>query len=205
MRVAQIVHTIIGEGLFVGEPCLLIRLSGCNLHCDWCDTPEAHRGGSEIPLGKLVDRGIMSSQRWILLTGGEPLMQRSTGKLVQRWLEGNKRILIETNGSLSVERVAIDGICLSVDVKTPSSGECGKFLNKNIRFLRSCDCLKFVIADRKDFLWAKNFILDTQTDATLIFQPVWGRLSPKRLAQWIIESELPVRLGIQMHKMIKMQ
>ena len=132
-------------------------------------------------------------------------MQRSTGKLVHRWLEGNKRVLIETNGSLLVDRVAIDGVYLSVDVKTPSSGECGKFLNKNIKLLRSSDCLKFVVADRKDFSWAKDFISNIQTDAALIFQPVWGRLSPKRLAQWIIESELPVRLGIQMHKMSKMQ
>lgn len=208
MRVSQIVSTIIGEGLYVGEPCLLVRLSGCNLHCSWCDTPQARRGGREVPFARLVEQGILSSAEKILLTGGEPLGQKSTPKLIHRWLEGGKNVLVETNGTLPVERIVSKNVFLSVDVKTPSSGESGKFLHSNLKFLRSGDALKFTIADKNDFKWAKDFIsrhCGTRTRATILLQPVWGRLSPRRLAQWIIDEKLPVRISVQLHKMIKME
>ncbi len=204
MRVAQIVSTIIGEGLYVGTPCLLVRLAGCNLRCSWCDTPEARRGGSEVPFAKLVERGIKAPQKWILLTGGEPLLQRSTGKLVKRWVEGGKKVLVETNGTLPLERVLIDGVFISMDVKTPSSGESSKVLRKNLELLRSGDAIKLVIADRRDFAWAVDFVNGLQTEAAIFFQPAWGRLSPKRLSKWIVADGLGVRLSVQLHKLIKL-
>ena len=205
MRVSQIVSTVVGEGLYIGEPCLLVRLSGCNLHCNWCDTPTARKGGSEVPFAKLVDRGILSPTKWILLTGGEPLLQRSTPKLVSRWLEGGKNVIVETNGTLSVQRIALNGVSISMDVKTPSSGEHKNFFYENLKFLRKDDAIKFVIADMRDFNWSKDFVKNIRTKAQILFQPAWGRLSPKKLAHKIIEAKFPVRLSVQLHKMIKME
>lgn len=204
MRITQIVRTIIGEGLWVGQPCLLVRLSGCNLHCSWCDTPEVHRGGREIPFSELVERGIKTPEKWILLTGGEPLLQRSVGKLVKNWINGKKNVLIETNGTRPIAPVLMDGVSVSMDIKTPSSGEVGKHYNPNLRLLRPVDALKFVISDKKDFDWARDFILKNPTRANLFFQPAWGRLSARRLAGWIIEHKLPVRLSVQIHKILKL-
>ncbi len=205
MRVSQIVSTIVGEGVYTGEACLLVRLSGCNLHCKWCDTPTARRGGSEVPFAKLVDRGIFSPTRWILLTGGEPLLQRSTPKLISRWLEGGKNIIVETNGTVPVQKIAVNGVSISMDVKTPSSGEDKKFLTENLNFLRKSDAIKFVISDKMDFDWSKDFVQNMRTKAQILFQPAWGRISPQKLAHKIIEAKLPVRLSVQLHKIIKME
>ncbi len=204
MRVVQIVSTIIGEGVYAGMPCLLVRLGGCNLHCNWCDTPAARHGGKEIPFSSLVDRGIKAKQKWILLTGGEPLIHRSVSKLVKRWSDGKKFILIETNGTQNIEKVQFDRTYISMDIKTPSSGESGKHLISNLKKLRSWDSVKFVIADRTDFNWAKEFIERNPVKSPILFQPVWGRLSPKRLAQWIYEEIPEVRLSVQLHKLIKL-
>ena len=205
MRVSQMVYTIIGEGIYIGEPCLLVRLSGCNLHCSWCDTPAARRGGREIPFARLVDKGISSPTKWILLTGGEPLLQRSTPKLISRWLEGGKNVLVETNGTVPINRIVQSGVSISLDVKTPSSGEAGKFYEENLKYLRKNDAIKFVIADRRDFDWARNFIGNIKVKAQILFQPAWGRISPQKLAHRIIEAKLPVRLSVQLHKIIKIE
>ena len=204
MRVVQIVSTIIGEGLYAGMPCFLVRLGGCNLHCNWCDTPAARHGGKEIPFASLVDRGIDAKQKWILLTGGEPLIHRSVPKLVKRWSNGKKFTLIETNGTQNIEKVQFDGTFIAMDIKTPSSGESGKHLISNLKKLRAIDSVKFVIADRKDFDWAKKFVMRNPVKSSILFQPVWGRLSPKRLAQWIYEEVPTVRLSVQLHKIIKL-
>ena len=205
MRVLQIVPTLIGEGLYAGESCILVRLAGCNLHCTWCDTPQARRGGTEVPFATLVERGIEAPQRWVLLTGGEPLLQRSTAKLINRWCEGGKSVLIETNGTILIDKIIHKKTAISMDIKTPSSGEADKYRPENLKLLRSTDILKFVIADRKDFDWSKGFISHNGTKAHIFFQPAWGRLSAKKLAHWIYEEIPQVRLGVQLHKMIKLQ
>ena len=204
MRVVQMVPTVVGEGLYVGVPCFLIRLGGCNLHCRWCDTPNARHGGREIPLSAIVDRALSSPQEWILLTGGEPLIHRSAFKLVSRLVEGGKKVLIETNGTRPIGRFLLENVSISMDVKTPSSGEAGKTVMDNLKLLRPTDAIKFVIAHRKDFDWAKNFVRTHPTSAPVFFQPVWGRLSARKLAVWIYEELPTVRLGFQLHKIIKL-
>jgi len=204
MRVNQLVPTIVGEGYYAGTPCLLVRLSGCNLHCAWCDTSCARRGGSDIPFATLVERGINAIQNCILLTGGEPLLQRSTPKLVNRWVEGGKFVHIETNGTLPIDKIILKGTAISMDIKTPSSGENGKHHKDNLRKLRSIDFVKIVIADRKDFDWAKGFVKSNRTKSSVFFQPVWGRLSAKKLTHWIMDEIPQVRLSVQLHKILKL-
>jgi len=203
MRVLQISPTLVGEGILVGQPCILIRLAGCNLHCTWCDTPEAHRGGSEVPFADIVDRGILAKSEWILLTGGEPLLQKSTNKLVKKWLEGGKKVLIETNGSVPIEKFLLDGVRISMDVKTPSSGEVNSHHKENLDLLRPIDAITFIIGDKKDYNWAKRFIKKHNMDAIIYFQPCWGRTSARRLAEWIISDGLNARLSFQLHKVLK--
>ncbi len=204
MRVTQLVQTIVGEGTYAGFSCFLVRLSGCNLHCAWCDTPVSHSPGSEMPLSSVVERALAFSGKIILLTGGEPLANASTSKIVTQWIRHDKIVIIETNGTFPIKSFLKPGIIISMDAKTPSSNECGKTCMANLPLLRPEDSLKFIVANRTDFDWAKDFLKQNPVRAEVIMQPVWGRLSPKKLAMWIIDELPQARLGVQLHKILKL-
>lgn len=204
MRVIQIAETIIGEGSFAGEPCLMVRLGGCNLSCSWCDTPNARRGGHNIPFPTLIEKGLESPYDWILLTGGEPLLQKNTPKLVQCWAENGKKILVETNGSLDIRPVLINNAFISMDIKPPSSGCVNSLHKENLNLLRSVDQIKIVIADQDDFDWAKKLINQLSTKATIVIQPAMRRISAERLAKMLLKEKLKARMGIQLHKLLKL-
>ncbi|MGH9775247.1 MAG: radical SAM protein [Candidatus Acidiferrales bacterium] len=214
MILTEIFKSIQGESTFAGRPCIFIRLTGCNLRCTWCDTAYAFHGGSKYSLDEIlaeVERLAGSSIRLAEITGGEPLLQPETPQLARRLLEDGFTTLIETSGE-SFIGVLPPEVVKIVDVKCPDSGECGTFADKNLSALSKKDEIKFVIASRRDFEFACNFMSEHNLLALIghiIFSPVfpdpagtWPALEPRELAEWILAEGIPVRLGLQLHKFI---
>ncbi len=199
----EFVETVIGEGPHSGIPCVLIRIAGCNLACDWCDTSDNKFIKERVPPAMLADRVADTGRDMVLITGGEPLLCAATIELMKELIEREIKILLESNGSIPLDRVPKE-VVKSVDVKTPSSGHAGSFLQSNLDFITREDSVKFVIANRQDFDWSvgqieKHNLLNR---TTVIFSPVWDRLESKALAEWILETGSPIRLSMQLHKII---
>lgn len=204
LRVNEIFFSIQGESVHTGLPCGFIRLTGCNLRCSYCDTRYAYEEGSAMSVGRIIDTINPFGARLIEITGGEPLLQDETPKLIAELLDDGHRVLMETNGSLDIDRV--DRRCSRImDIKCPSSGEQARNDLTNLSRLTANDQVKFVIGDREDFHFAKSMLSRLPPpllpDRTL-FSPVAGRLPPDRLAGWILADRLEVRLQVQLHKII---
>lgn len=205
MRVTEIFHSIQGESTRAGWPCVFVRTTGCNLRCVWCDTAYAFHGGEELSVEEVVREveEIGGDTRMVQITGGEPLLQHDVGELAERLLERGYTVLCETSGSVSVERVP-DAVVKIMDVKAPGSGEAEANDWSNLKRLDpERDELKFVLAHREDYEWAVGQIRERGLDRFVIhFSPVFGELPPRRLAEWVLEDGLPVRLNLQIHKFI---
>ncbi|MFO7839379.1 MAG: radical SAM protein [Desulfosalsimonadaceae bacterium] len=202
--VSEIFYSIQGESLYAGLPCVLIRLCGCNLRCRYCDTVYAHTGGRNLSLEAIVEEVRAFGCPLVEVTGGEPLFQQDSPALVSRLLEQDYTVLLETNGSFNISMV--DSRCIKVvDMKCPGSGECEKNDYSNLDLLAGLDQLKFVITGKKDYEWAKS-LLTSKWGNTLpvpvLFSPASGLLEPARLAEWILQDRLPVRLQLQLHKIL---
>ncbi len=202
LKVSELVETLIGEEPAAGFPCLLVRLTGCNLACSWCDTRAKISVGEDFTVDRLLEIASRVERRWILITGGEPLLQPECPALAERLVSAGFRVLIETNGTADISRLPKE-VVKSVDDKTPSSGHAGTFLQGNLQHLSPEDAVKFVIADRGDFDWAiaEADSLGIWTRAQVVFSPVFGHLDPSLLAEWILEKSLPIRLSAQLHKL----
>ena len=203
LPVTEISTTLVGEGLHIGEPCTLIRLSGCNLKCEWCDTPLRDEAGEPYEIDRLVSVAGSAGKPWVLVTGGEPLMRRDTPELLRKLLKRGLKPILETNGTFPLSDVP-DGVVKSVDIKTPSSGFAGCFRDSNVVFMNSGDCVKFVVADREDFEWSIKEIrrLNLLARTGVFFSPVHGRMDPGKLARMVLECGLPVALTLQIHKFL---
>lgn len=200
----EIFHSIQGESLFAGCPCVFIRLTGCNLRCSYCDTAYAFSLGFEMSLDSIIRETASFPCRMVELTGGEPLLQKNTPILVSRLLDQGYTVLLETNGTLPISE--IDRRCnIIMDVKCPSSGETHRNLYSNFKVLEKKDQIKFVIQNEEDYAFAKE-LLKTQCcpvqDGHVLFSPVSGALEPRDLARWILDDGLSVRLHLQQHKYI---
>jgi len=211
MLVTEIFRSIQGESTFAGLPCIFVRLTGCNLRCVWCDTEYSFYGGKPMSVEEVLEVvtrfSDLEDQRRVNLveiTGGEPLLQNEVVPLMERLLEENYRVLVETSGERYVGKLP-EQVIRILDVKCPGSGEGGTFCMDNLADLNSRDQLKFVLADRQDYEWAREFLRQhpqcSQVEAVL-FSPVFDKLEPKSLAEWILEDGLPVRIGLQLHKFI---
>ena len=218
LQVAEIFRSIQGESTRAGLPCTFIRLVGCNLRCRWCDTSYAWEGGSSETLQALLNKVRELPAPLVELTGGEPLLQEGTVGLLTALLELARsksspleEVMIETNGSLDIGTVP-EGVRRIVDVKCPGSGMSGQMLMSNLDVLRATDEVKFVIADRADYDWARDLV---RTDRRLEragaihFMPVMSAESPnvsglraRDLADWILADRLNARLSLQLHKII---
>jgi len=205
LKINEIFYGIQGESSYTGQPCVFVRLTGCNLRCSYCDTQYAYSEGEEMEIDEIIGR--VSSYRCSLVevTGGEPLIQEDTPNLIHRLLEEGFEVLLETNGSRDIS--IVDGRCIRIiDIKCPSSGEEKKSNPENLKRLKENDEIKFVIGDRADYEYAKNILdninLDSPVKNAIHFSNVFGRIHPKTLAQWILEDHLNVRLHIQLHKFI---
>ena len=205
LKVNEIFFSIQGESSYAGRPCVFVRLTGCNLRCSYCDTRYAYEEGEELEIGEIVKRVTSRQCTLVEVTGGEPLIQKETPILINRLLEEGYEVLMETNGSQGISQV--DDRCVRiVDIKCPSSGQTGHNDLRNLDRLTSHDEVKFVIADREDYKYAKQ-ILDL-VDANIFrknrvfFSPAYGRIELDTLAEWILEDHLDVRLHLQLHKVI---
>ena len=199
----ELFRSIQGESTRAGMPCSFVRLSGCNLECSYCDTAYAREGGILIPIASIVERVGRFGTGIVEITGGEPLLQQETATLARELGARHEKVLVETNGSLDIGGLPA-GCVRIVDVKCPSSGMHHSFLERNIAVLKRDDEVKFVIGSREDFDFALAFIdrHALQNRAILLFSPVTGTLPPSDLAQWILDSNAPVRLQLQLHKIL---
>jgi 7-carboxy-7-deazaguanine synthase len=202
MRVIEVFHSLQGEGPLTGVRTTFIRAARCNLRCAWCDTPYSFGPGRSRSVESLLAEVSRDKTRHVCLTGGEPLLQSESLELVKRLADRGITTLVETGGSLDISSYRkVPRLVLSVDVKCPSSGMEGRNLWTNLPRLRSRDVLKFVIADRKDYLYARRVVLRYRGPATRVFQPVWGT-DAGRLADWVLRDRLDVRVMLQEHKVL---
>lgn len=202
MKVSEIFISIQGEGSLVGIPMIFVRLSGCNLRCNYCDTTYAYENGQEISIEEVLKITEASNLKYVEITGGEPLLQQEVYELMERLTERHYYVVLETNGSISIEKV-IPQVKIILDMKTPGSGMSNDNYLENLYFLKETDELKFVITDRKDYDWSKEFIKRHYIKSKeILFSPAIGFLEPHKLAEWIIEDRLQVRFNLQIHKFL---
>jgi 7-carboxy-7-deazaguanine synthase len=202
MRVTEIFFSIQGESSHAGRPCVFVRLTGCNLRCVWCDSEYTFTGGEPMTLDEVLERVRSFGCRLVEITGGEPLLQKEAFDLIRRLCEEDYEVLVETSGSIPIDRVD-DRATVILDIKCPGSGEMDSNLWENLDKLRPHDEIKFVIADRADYEWARDVVRERKLDRwTVLFSAVFGDLDMKDLAEWILEERLPVRFQTQLHKHI---
>lgn len=197
------VETLMGELPEVGRPCVLVRIAGCNLACKWCDTGDNKLVRERLSVAELAGRIHSTGRKLVLITGGEPLLCDETPELIAELLQSGLKVVVETNGSIPLDNVP-PGAIKSVDVKTPSSRHSDSFLESNLKLMTSKDTLKFVIANREDFEWSLQRLDEFRlsSGADIVFSPVWGEIDATALAEWILDTKLPIRLSIQIHKII---
>ncbi len=202
LTVTETFFSIEGEGPFIGIPTFFIRLTGCNLRCEWCDTKYSFYGGTKREVDDLVQESIRSGAKFVSITGGEPLLQKDVYPLMYKLLDMDFKIILETSGSISVEEVPTeDNLIISMDIKTPSSKMVEHNLYQNIELLGNKDYLKFVIADDKDFEFSVGVMEKYPFDGEIIFQPEGGT-NLKWLVEKVLENRLNVRVLPQLHKLI---
>ena len=203
LTVCETFTSLLGESTLAGLPAFFIRLSGCNLRCRYCDTSYAYEGGENQSLESLVAAARGSSFQLVLLTGGEPLLQEGTRMLIDRLLQAQLEVILETNGSLPIQGVD-SRVRRIVDVKCPGSGMSSHNLWANLEILTPRDEVKFVICDHDDFTWglevAQRYRLTGRMP--VLISPVFGALSLREVAAWILKSGHPLRLNLQLHKYI---
>ena len=204
LLINELFYSIQGETTTAGFPSIFVRLTGCNLNCSWCDTPQARTEGAPMEVPAIIDRiETHPSAHHVTITGGEPLLQHDTIHLIREILAKGRRVQIETNGSILCKDVPEQARKI-VDVKTPSSGEADSFEMRNLKYMSGRDELKFVIATAGDYDFSKEFFNKYCSGKGFIvnFSPVSNALSYKELADRIVVDNLPVRLNMQLHKII---
>ena len=205
MQVTEIFRSIQGESTYAGLPCTFIRLTGCNLRCVWCDTEYSFYGGSKMTLEEVLEQVQEFGGRLVEITGGEPLQQKEVYPLMARLVGEGYTVMLETSGERPIDRVPREVIKI-VDVKCPDSGEGDTFELENLEHLAPHDQIKFVLASRRDYEFAREFTRKHKLTAraeAVIFSPVHGKVDLAQMAKWILEDGLEkVRFGSQLHKII---
>ena len=204
LNITEIFHSIQGESLHAGRPCTFIRLSGCNLRCHYCDTRYAYEPGKIMPIEEILARVKGYACPLVEITGGEPLLQSESPYLAQALLDAGYEVLIETNGSLPLNRMD-RGCRIIMDLKCPSSGASDQNDPDNLKRLSIKDQLKCVIGDWNDYQFARDHLNGLPKDFPIdqvLFSPVYHQLSPQQLAHWILKDRLNVRMQLQLHKII---
>ena len=202
--VHEIYPSVQGESTFAGLPCTFVRLTGCNLRCTWCDTPQAFYGGTRMRRAEVLERALATGTQLVELTGGEPLLQPGAIPLMAELCDAGRTVLLETSGEADLSRVDAR-VHKIMDLKAPASGESHRNRWSNLEHLHRGDEIKFVLADRGDYEWMRQVIRDKgldRADVALLASCVWGKLDPKELVAWVLQDKLPVRVQLQMHKII---
>ncbi|MGH7230555.1 MAG: 7-carboxy-7-deazaguanine synthase QueE [Nitrospiraceae bacterium] len=203
MRITEIFHSIQGESSYAGLPCVFVRLTGCPLRCTWCDSEYTFHGGVEMTLDEVLHRVSTFDCRLVEVTGGEPLHQPESFRLIGRLCEEGYTVLVETSGAIDMTPVDTRAHVI-LDVKCPGSGMTDRMDWENLRRVTAKDEVKFVIKDRVDYDWAVSILhrYDLQSRCPVLFSPVFGDLDLQQLAEWILADGLRVRFQMQLHKYI---
>jgi 7-carboxy-7-deazaguanine synthase len=202
LRITEIFHSIQGESTHAGRPCAFVRLTGCNLRCRWCDSEYTFTGGERMSIDDVVAQVRSYKCKLVEITGGEPLAQAESLDLIKRFCDDGFEVLIETSGSIDIAPVDRRATMI-LDIKCPGSGEVEKNRWENLQHLKPRDEIKFVIADRADYDWARRVIEERNLNRwTVLFSPVWGEMNLQSLAEWMLADGVPARLQTQLHKHI---
>ena len=200
----EIYSSIQGESTFAGLPCTFVRTTGCNLRCVWCDTPQAFHGGTRMPRSTVLARALAPGTPLVELTGGEPLLQPGVFPLMRELCDAGRTVLVETSGEADVAGVD-PRVHRIMDLKCPGSGEGDRNRWGNLLHLTARDEIKFVLADRTDYEWMRDTVRErrlARITPHLLASTVFGKLAPRDLVAWVLEDQLPVRVQLQMHKVI---
>lgn len=204
LRVTEVFYSLQGESKTLGIPTVFVRLTGCPLRCRYCDTEYAFYGGNSRTIAEIVSEVQTHDCRYVTVTGGEPLAQPACLELLGRLCDLGFEVSLETSGARRVDEVDAR-VSRVVDIKTPGSGEVHRNLWANLDVLNCGDQLKFVLCDRADYEWARQQLQRyqlTQRVGEVLFSPAWGRLDAGELAEWILADHVPVRMQLQLHKLL---
>jgi 7-carboxy-7-deazaguanine synthase len=204
LTVNEIYQSVQGESTWAGLPCVFVRLTFCDLRCTYCDTEYAFYEGNKMTLEEIVDKVRGFGCPLVEVTGGEPLLQPNCVPLLARLCDAGFTVLLETSGSHDIAPVDAR-VHRVMDLKTPSSGECGRNLYANIAHLTERDEVKFVVGSREDYEWTREKIREHELAAkvrAVLLSPVFGKISPSDIVAWMLEDKLPARFQLQMHKFI---
>jgi 7-carboxy-7-deazaguanine synthase len=204
LTVNEIYQSVQGESTWAGLPCVFVRLTFCDLRCTYCDTEYAFYEGNKMTLEEIVDKVRDFGCPLVEVTGGEPLLQPNCVPLLARLCDAGFTVLLETSGSHDIAPVDAR-VHRIMDLKTPSSGECGRNLYANIAHLTERDEVKFVVGSREDYEWTREKIREHDLAAkvrAVLLSPVFGKISPSDIVAWMLEDKLPARFQLQMHKFI---
>jgi 7-carboxy-7-deazaguanine synthase len=204
ITINEIFYSVQGESTYAGRPCVFVRLTACDLRCSWCDTPYAFTEGAKRPLDAVLDEVDRFACPLVEVTGGEPLLQEDVYPLMRALLDRGKTVLLETGGHRTTARVP-EGVVTILDVKCPGSGEAARMDWGNLERLRPHDEVKFVIADRADYEYARDVIAThdlARRAGAVHLSPVHDVLQPRTLSEWVLADNLPVRVQLQLHKYI---
>jgi 7-carboxy-7-deazaguanine synthase len=203
LEVNELFVSIAGESTQMGRTAVFLRLSGCNLRCRWCDTQKSWVSGKKVNLHDLVERILGCFPALVVITGGEPLLQPAVVSLCKELLDAKKQVMVETNGSVDIS-VLPPSVTVVLDMKAPSSGQSRRMDFENLQRLADADELKFVIADRQDYLWSMGVLqkYPLAERVHVLFSPVSEKLNPSVLASWLLVDRQDYRIQIQLHRMI---
>jgi len=204
LRITEIFYSLQGETRTSGLPTVFVRLTGCPLRCQYCDSAYAFTGGQILSLEAILAQVARYTPRYVCVTGGEPLAQAKVLSLLGKLCDADYQVSIETSGALDISGVD-PRVSIVLDLKTPDSAESQRNLYQNIDLLKRQDQVKFVLCSRADYDWAVTKLLQYNLDARVtdvLFSPSQGQLNPRELADWIVADNLPVRLQLQLHKLL---
>ena len=201
LNITEIFYSLQGEAKEVGIPTVFVRLTGCPLRCNYCDTAYAFKGNNPLSIQHILDEVAQYNAQYVCVTGGEPMAQSNCLKLLDSLIDSGYNVSMETSGSIDITPVN-SKVSIVMDIKTPSSTEEHQNRYENLPILKSKDQLKFVIASRSDFDWCTEVLDNHEVESEILFSPVYESLKPVELAEWILEKKLNVRLQVQLHKLL---
>jgi 7-carboxy-7-deazaguanine synthase len=203
LRIHEIFHSLQGESSRVGLPTVFVRLTGCPMRCVYCDTAYAFHGGGSMEIDAIMEKVAEYGAHYVTVTGGEPLAQRDCHVLLTRLCDAGYSVSLETGGAMDIAKVD-PRVSVILDIKTPGSGELEKNLWGNLDYLKAQDEVKFVLCGHADYVWAKELLAKQPLHRTcgVLFSPVYSQVNPTDLAEWILADKLPVRMQVQLHKIL---
>lgn len=203
LKIHEIFHSLQGESSRIGLPTVFVRLTGCPMRCVYCDTAYAFSGGSNMEISEIMAKVAEYGTQYVTVTGGEPLAQKACLVLLKELCDAGYSVSLETGGAIDISPVD-KRVSVILDIKTPDSGELENNFWSNLQQLKASDEVKFVLCSRADYDWAKGILSQHQlnTKCPVLFSPVYSQINPTDLANWIVADQLPVRMQVQLHKIL---